>query len=501
MISRKVLIPVLAIAAVAVTSVASAFLLGMLPPKAPGIYVTITPVRSGGGVPRNAYVVVQVSMVTPDGPMKVVYRGRLRRITLFIPYDKVAGIASEWIKEGHVMPGVIIDYWIVSEDGKLIASGATMANYDPAKLLKLGTLGMRVTVTVTEEPSPPEQGGRTPITVKASPITERAKLIQLRSQRTFTWYEWRRVLYIAPENCTGRRYVRLPILTLYNSIYSSTTVRAELDLAMSTKIRFGTSIVTGFNMENKARTHGASYVIPELTYKIIGSSAVIFNIFGGEDMNVPPGRMGYVWIMARPVAEYQKEWECTADAMGYTTCQLTGRERVIEYVDDVKAYASGRLDTGYVVDYPYQLTWPVHGFSKELKEFLSHVDIKKIKVAGDPELSDGELDPNENLPLGLLFPVAQYTASDEEFVIPAGAVMAAMLVEVSGRGFAWLAPILATFSATATYQASGFFFYTGKITDVGTHSVAVYAGVTELKCRAGSRSTHMPVLYMETAPP
>ena len=270
---------------------------------------------------------------------------------------------------------------------------------------------------------------------------------------------------------------------------------------MSTKIRFSTSIAIGFNIENKAKTHGASYVIPELTYEVIGSSVVTFKSFGGKDMNVPPGKMGYIWIMARLIAEYQKEWKCTAGAMGYTTCQLTGRERVLEYIDGVKTYASGRLDTGYVVDYPQQLTWPIQGFPEELEEFLSHTDLKKIKVTGDPELGDGKLDPNEDLPLGLLFPVAQYTASDEEFVIPVGAAVAAMLVAIGGGEFAWLAPILATFSATTTYQASGLFFYTGKIVNMGTHSVTVYAGVTELKCEVGSQSTYMPVLYFEAVPP
>ncbi len=149
MVSRRVLILALAAAAIVVTSVASAFALGILPPKAPGIYITITPVGLRGGIPRNAYVVVQVSMITPDGPMKTVYRGLLKGTTLFIPYDKVAGIASKWVKEGHVMPGMMMDYWVVSEDGKLIASGATMVNYDPAELIKSRILSMQVTVTVT----------------------------------------------------------------------------------------------------------------------------------------------------------------------------------------------------------------------------------------------------------------------------------------------------------------------------------------------------------------
>ncbi len=499
-VGKKAWILALVIAAVVITSVTAAFALGILPPKQPGIYVTIVPVGLKGGVPRNAYAVVQVSLVTPDGPMKVVYRGKVDGLTLFIPYSKVEGVVEKWVKKGHTMPGMMIDYWIISEDGKLVASGTTMVNYDPAELMKTKILRTQATVTVTKElPEEQPQEGNTS-TAKAAPITKKTKPIQPEDQRSFTWYEWRRVLYIAPENRTGKRYIQLPILILYNSVYSSTTIRAEPDLAMSTKIRFSTSIAIGFNVENKAKTHGASYVIPELTYKVVGDSAVIFNVFGGKDMNVSPGKIGYIWIMARPIAEYQKEWKCTAGAMGYTTCQLTGRERALEYIDSVKTYASGRLDTGCVVNYPQQLTWPVQGFPEELEEFLSHVDLKKIRVTGDPELGDGKLDPHESLPLGFLFP-AQYTASDEEFVIPVGAAVAAMLVAIGGEEFAWLVPILATLSATTTYQVSNAVFFNGKIVNVGTHPVAVYAGVTELEYRIGSQSTYMPVLYLETVPP
>ncbi len=500
MVDRKILALALAIVAMVAASVASAFALGILPPKAPGMYVTITPAGLKGGIPRNAYVVVQVSMVTPDGPMKVVYRGRLKGATLFIPYDKVAGIASKWVKEGHVTPGMMIDYWVVGENGKLIASGTTMVNYDPSELIKSKILSMQATVTVTKEQ--PEQEGNTSTTLNASqPAIKATRSIQPEDQRSFTWYEWRRTLYVAPENYTRSRYIKLPILILYNSMYSSTSIRVETDIASSYKVRFSMVVAIGFNIESKAKTHGASYVIPELTYKIVGNSVIILNKLGGEDMDVPSGKMGYIWIMARPVAEYQKEWKCTAGAMGYTTCQLTGKERVLEYVDEVKAYPSGRLVMGHVVDYPQRLQWPVRGFSEQLENLLSRVNLERVRISGDPFLADGKLDPGENLPLGFLFPAVQYVATDEEFVMPVGAAVAAMLVAVGGEGFAWLAPILATFSATATYEAGGTFFFMGKILNTGSSPVAVYAGVTGLECRVGSQSTRMPVLYLETVPP
>ncbi len=260
MVSRKVLTLTLAAAVIVVTSVASAFALGILPPKAPGIYLTITPAGLKK-MPRGAYAVVQVSMMTPDGPMKVIYRGKLRGTTIFIPYDKVADIASRWVKEGHVMPGIMIDYWVVSEDGELIASGTTMVNYDPAELIKSKTLSIHATVTIAKEP-PPEREGSTTATVKTSSTTKKTKPAQPEDLRSFTWYEWRRVLYVAPENYTGNQYVKLPILMLYNSMYSQTTLRGEVYVSTYKGIRFSAVVAVGLDLESNAKRYGASNVIP-----------------------------------------------------------------------------------------------------------------------------------------------------------------------------------------------------------------------------------------------
>lgn len=500
MMGRKALILALAVVTIVVASVASAFALGMLPPKAPGIYVTITPVGLKGGLPRNAYAVVQVSMMTPDGPMKVVYRGKLKGTTLFIPYDKVAGIASKWVKEGHVMPGIMIDYWVIGEDGKLIASGTTMVNYDPAELIKSKILDMQTTVTATKE-SPPDQEGNTSTAVRASPsITKKTKPIRPEDQRSFTWYEWRRALYVAPENYTRSRYVKLPILILYNSIYSQATLKENLYIGTSRGIRFSAVVAVGLDIEDDARKYGASNVIPKLTFKVLGNATIILNKVGSSHMDVPPGKMGYIWVEARPVAEYQKEWKCTAGALGYTACELTGYERVVEYVEDLKADPSGQLYMGAVVDYPQQISWLVKGFSEELENLLSYADLNKVVIPGNRYLSDGKLDPNEELLLGLLFPAIQYSVEDEEVVIPVGAALAAILTAVGSPELSWLAPVLSVVTATFTYESVNAIFCQGGILNVGSEPVVIYDSVTKLRYGVDSQDTYLPMFYFEALP-
>jgi|GEM_PF-3110512 len=498
MVSRKVLTLALAAAVIVVTSVASAFALGILPPKAPGIYLTITPAGLKK-MPRGAYAVVQVSMMTPDGPMKVVYRGRLRGTTLFIPYDKVAGIASRWVKEGHVMPGMMIDYWVVSEDGELIASGTTMVNYDPAELMRSKTLSMHATVTVTKEP-PPGQEESTTATVKTSSTAKKTKPAQPEDLRSFTWYEWRRVLYVAPENYTGSRYVKLPILILYNSMYSQTTLRGEMYVSTYRGIRFSAVVAMGSDIESNAKRYGASNVIPKLTIEILSNATVIFSKVGSSYMNVSPGKVGYIWVEARPVAEYQKEWRCTAGALGYTVCRLTGKERVVEYVEDLGAYPSGRLRMGAVVNYPQQISWPVKKFSEELENLLNYVDFNKVVIPGDPYLSDGRLDPGESLLLGLLFPAIQYSVEDEEMVIPVGATLAAILDVVGVPELCWLAPILSVITVTLTYESINAVYCQGGVINVGAEPVVIYDSMTKLKYGVDLASTYLPVLYLEALP-
>ncbi len=488
MVSRRVLILALAVAAIVVTSVASAFALGILPPKAPGIYITITPVGLRGGIPRNAYVVVQVSMITPDGPMKTVYRGRLKGPTLFIPYSRVAGIVSKWVKVRNIMPSILIDYWVVGPDGNPIASGTTMVNYNPIKLANSKVLSKHAVIPVSKRSSKP-------------PTTSSRAKIGTEDLRTFTWFEWRRVLYVAPENYTGGYYIKLPIVILYNSIYSTTNLRVEVDLGYLRRIRFAAAVAVGPDLENEVKTHGASYVIPKLNYRIFENATIATQVLGGQDMVVPSGKIGYVWVLARPVAEYQREWKCTAGAMGYTSCQLTGEERVIEYVSELKTDPSGQLYMGAVVDYPQEIAWPVRGFSEELEEFLSHVDLKKIVINGNMYLGDGKLDPGEYFLMSFIFPVVQYSADNEEMVLPVGAAMAAILLAVGGEEFMWLVPILGAFSLTMTYEANNILFFYGKIVNVGSSSVELYVGMTKLKYGVGSQNTYMPVLYFEAVPP
>ena len=217
-------------------------------------------------------------------------------------------------------------------------------------------------------------------------------------------------------------------------------------------------------------------------------------------MNVSPGKVGYIWVEACPIAEYQKEWRCMAGALGYTVCRLTGKEKVIEYVEDLGAYPSGRLRMGAVVSYPQQISWPVKGFSGELENLLNYVDFNKVVIPRDPYLSDGRLDPDESLLLGLLFPAIQYSVGDEEMVIPVGAALAAILDVVGGPEFCWLAPILSAVTVTLTYESINAVYCQGGVINVGSEPVVMYDGVTELRYGVDSTSTYLPVFYLEALP-
>ncbi len=471
---------------VLVASIASADVLGLLPIKPPGIYVSVVPAGIRESALRSAYMIVQVSMMIPDGPMKVVYRGMMVGAKLYIPYSKVAGIVSKWVDVGNVVPGMLIDCWIVDACGKLVASGTVMVSYDPVRLERTKVLSIRVDVPVSRE-APNE-----------SLTPSSGAEARIEKPGSYTWFEWRRVLYVAPENYTGGYYIKLPIVILYNSIYSTTNLEVDVD---SFGARFTAVMIEGFNLESEVKTHSMSHIIPRLTYRIIGNSSIVaMKVFGGRYFVVPSGKIGYVWVLARPVAEYQREWRCVTNATNYTTCQLTGEERVVEYVSGLKAYASGRAVMGAVVDYPQEIAWPVRGFSEELEEFLSHVDLKKIVIRGDPELGDGRLDYKDSFPLGLLFVKIARHNLDVELLIPAGATLAAILKAVGGDRYGWLVPVMAAFSPTMTYVVDDISFFGGMIVNEGYGSVVLYVGTPRLRYESCFQGVHMLVLYFEAVP-
>ncbi len=140
------------------------------------------------------------------------------------------------------------------------------------------------------------------------------------------------------------------------------------------------------------------------------------------------------------------------------------------------------------------------GFSEELEEFLSHVDLKRAVISGNMYLGDGRLDYKDSFLLGLLFVKIARHNLDVELLIPAGATLAAILKAVGGDRYGRFVPVMAAFSPTMTYAVDDVSFFGGMIANEGYGSVVLYVGTPRLKYEFCFRSVHMLVLYFEVVP-
>ena len=475
------------IVAVVVASLLTPPLLKSVPSGAPGLYLTLVPTDPAGREVSGAYVAVQVSLTTPDGPMETVFAGVLGGPTVFIPYERIEKVVLRWVRESNYMfPAVVVDCWVINDDGELLASGTATVNYDPSELAGTRVLRAWVTVTVT----PPGE------------VLRHSRALGTRhatagTPEPLTWYVWRRVLYVAPENYTGSRYAKLPILILRNPRNTSTT----LDIDVSTHPHGIAGMVTavGYDLRGASESISKSRAPHGLTLMVAGPSlaaSLHHVVAGGAYSPVPPGQVTYVWIKGRAVAEYQEEWVCAPTPAGYAACLPTGRERVVEYVSEVLTDPSGMIMMDAARGEP-QLG---RGFPKELKVLLSHARLEKIVVPGNMYLGDGKLDPGERFIINFVFKALRYTAHDQEVVTPVGAFLAAVLANVSVK-YAWLAPILTLSSPTLIIQDGFGPRLIGSISNKGREPVTIYVGNTEMSYVTSHGVLRMPVAYFEALPP
>jgi len=473
---------------VIVASILTVPALNSMPSGAPGLYLTVAPIGLVGEEVKGAYTAVQVSLTTPDGPMKTVFTGRLVGSTVFIPYGRIKGIVSSWVRENNdTFPAIVVDCWVISEDGGLLASGTGTVTYDPLKLMKVRTMRVHVTVVVT----PP----------KGESLKLMKQYVRSESPEPLTRYEWRRVLYVAPENYTGNACVKLPVLMLYNARNTSTNL--GLDFTIVPYGAFGMVTATWYGDGGRADEPGTLRILSGLTFRIAGPSLMISPhhvSVGGAYAPIRPGGVGYAWVMGRAVAEFQREWVCALSPASYAACRPTGRERVIEYVSEVRVYPSGRLMAGVVVGDPQRMRWPVQGFWGELMGLLKHVKFLKVIVPGNMYLSDGRLDPQEVFIINFVFNALRYDYINQEIVTPVGAFLAAILNNTDVK-HAWLAPVLTLSSPTIVARDEVCFRLMGAISNEGSNSTVLYVGVAGVDYVFNLGVFKMPVAYFEALPP
>lgn len=474
--------------AVIVASILTVPALNSMPSGAPGLYLTVAPIGLVGEGVKGAYTAVQVSLTTPDGPMKTVYAGGLTDSTVFIPYGRIEGVVSSWVRENNdTFPAIVVDCWVISEDGRLLASGTGTVTYDPLKLMRVKTMHARVTVVVT----PPREGSLKPL---------RGQRVRSEVPEPLTWYEWRRVLYVAPENYTGSNCVEFPLLALYNARNTSTEL--DIDFTLIPLGTFGMVTVTGHDLRGIASNLSAPHSLQGLTFRVAGPSLKIrFGRPVGSALEFThPGKVSYVLATGRVVAEFQREWVCALNSTNYATCRPTGRERIVEYVSEVKAYPSDRLMVDAVEGYPEGPRWLTQGFQEELKVLLGLLDFRRVVIPGDKYLSDGKLDPGEGFVVNFWFDSIGYVVPNKEVVTLAGAFLAAVLLNTSTK-YSWLAPVL-TLSAPTIVCDDGYVAGTiVVITNDGRNSTALYMGVTKGSYVINLGVFKMPVAYVEALPP
>ncbi|WCN29061.1 hypothetical protein [Thermococcus kodakarensis] len=152
------------------------------------------------------------------------------------------------------------------------------------------------------------------------------------------YYEWRP----ADDSWEAEEYVKVPILIIDNR-NGKGELQGSVSLEASYKTEFSATIAYGIDLEKKFRSGDPVNVLSS-SVDIYGKRWVPVegNYYFGDIVDVPKGRMGYIYIWAKPYYRHEKEYLCEG-----AKCSETGRERIDVGIYDVKASKGVH---GYIID-------------------------------------------------------------------------------------------------------------------------------------------------------
>lgn len=150
----------------------------------------------------------------------------------------------------------------------------------------------------------------------------------------------------ADDSWEAEEYVKVPILIIDNRDGKG-ELQGSVSLEASYKTEFSATIAYGIDLEKKFRS-GDPVEVLSSSVDIYGKRWVPVegNYYFGDIVDVPKGRMGYIYIWAKPYYRHEKEYIC-AWGMGSYGCSETGRERIDVGIYDVKASKGVH---GYIID-------------------------------------------------------------------------------------------------------------------------------------------------------
>lgn len=400
-------------------------------------------------------VYLQVHLIAPPikgmPPSIEVFRGKVQKsLTIGLNNKKFKKVVEEWVKleekrrgtAEYLEVGLKVDIWII-KSGKVIGRFTKYYKYNPYKILK----GEQITIDIII----PNQIGSQ---------KEGAQPYELPNPIDYIWIrEW----YLGPENASSYleliyygQYgpeIKVPVLIINNELQNSGVVGGSISLAMEKKTEFRVSIGYGFEIEKKVKEGDISGGLSGKIYQA-GTSWSNQVSFYENTGYIYPNTAGYIYIVARPISEFWREYEC--DIVG--NCVLTGNEKIEHYIQDVWIIGN-TIQGGYEEGLPPQevMDWI-------LNDTLTYE--QKIQISGTPT-SDGDLDVDETIAFTQIFDWLDTCNADFEVGIPIGSLLAAA---ATFTGHPYLAAVLSGISTTLSYGESYTIFVMGGLKNFGAEA-------------------------------
>ncbi|MBP1912180.1 hypothetical protein [Thermococcus stetteri] len=273
------------------------------------------------GFSRDYEIQVQIDVATPSG-IKTLGHYRIKRSGLWkfdmtrsvVRVDNIRRFLPSISEERRY--GIRVSVWVIDRENGQLYRGI---GSDFISAEDLSGTTKRVSVGLLEKeplPKPAHEG----------------------------WYnyEWRP----ADDSWEASRYVKVPILIIDNR-NGKGELQGSVSLEASYKTEFSATLAYGTDLEKKFRS-GDPVKVLSSSVDIYGKKWVPVegNYYFGDIIDVPKGRMGYIYIWAKPYYRHEKEYIC-AWGMGAYGCSETGRERIDVGIYDVKASKGVH---GYIID-------------------------------------------------------------------------------------------------------------------------------------------------------
>ena len=234
---------------------------------------------------------------------------------------------------------------------------------------------------------------------------------------TYTYYEWRR-----DDSFTHISDItKVPVMIVQN-IPNSEGESGEIDWS----ITILSAKVSGFKLTVAYGT-GIVENAPNVDLEIYSLDFTTKNIWEfSKGDNLPPGGSQHAYIYARVAHIYEKEYKVTETIDGVVISEEpTGRERIREYVFDVKTIETGdylKIAGGKEDRLP-----SISGEGEEsIMDWFYEGTKEEVLVIPNSNVSDGDLDVNEDVQLGEIFDNFDVYEQNFEIGIPVGALVATL---------------------------------------------------------------------------